>query len=57
MTFFRVDTVFEHPPEDVTDYITDMDKRLKWDGQNFEKIEIVAEYPMETTILYIKTKS
>lgn len=57
MVFYRVDTVFDHPPDIVKDYIAEIEKRIEWDGQNFDKLEDFKILPMHSKIIYVKLKS
>lgn len=58
MVFYRVDTVFEDfSPNVIKDHIAELDLRLEWDGQNFDKLEDVVRFPMRTQLIYVKLKS
>jgi hypothetical protein len=53
---YRIDTVFDFPPELVFDYMKIIDKRKTWDG-SFDEVNIVKEYKMNTQLVYAKLKS
>ena len=41
---------------DLVEYFTSIDKRMAWDGANFESLEEVRSFPVKTSLCYIKLK-
>ena len=51
--FYRVETKFKDiGVAELTQYFTNIDKRLAWESENFSSIEEVKSYPMKTSISY-----
>ena len=42
---------------ELVEYFTDIDKRLAWEGQDYDSIEEVKSYPLSTSMLYMKYKN
>lgn len=53
----KVEAKFERVTvTDLVEYFTNVEKRMQWDGTNFETMQEVLSYPIKTTITYIKMK-
>ncbi|CDW84076.1 serine threonine protein kinase [Stylonychia lemnae] len=53
---FRGEARFDYPPDVVIEFLRNIDLRVMWDGQNFESINKVKDFGMETYIYYVRLK-
>lgn len=57
VAYLRVEAKFEKVTvTDMVEYFTDIDKRMIWDGAQFESMEEVRSFPIKTALTYIKLK-
>jgi Mor family transcriptional regulator len=56
MVVFRVETRFPYPPSVVFEYIRNLEKRMIWDGQNYESLKQVKKYEMNTQLYHVQLK-
>jgi hypothetical protein len=55
--YLRVEARFEKiTVDDLVEYFTSIDKRMAWDGANFESMEEVRSFPLNTSLCYLKLK-
>ena len=51
MVYHKIETRFEFPPELVIDYFVNLERRWLFDGQNYESIQSVRQYQLNTQII------
>jgi len=57
-SYLRVEAKFEKVTvADLVEYFTSTEKRMQWDGANFESMQEVRCYPIKTSLTYIKVKA
>jgi hypothetical protein len=56
MVYHKIETRFEFPPELVIDYFVNLERRWLFDGQNYESIQSVRHYQLNTQIIQVKLK-
>lgn len=55
--YLKIEAKFEKVTvSDLVEYFTDIEKRMQWDGANFESMQEVRSYPMKTAVTHIKLK-
>lgn len=55
-TCFRVITEFDFPPTLVVQYCSEIEKRMMWD-EDYDYLNFVRKYKLDTTILHVKVKA
>ena len=53
---FRVETRFPYPPAVIFEYFSNLERRMIWDGHNYESLNQVKTYAMNTFIYLVQLK-
>lgn len=58
VAYLRIEAKFKKVAvSSLVEYFTSIDKRMAWDGANFESMEEVRSFPVKTSLCYIKLKN
>lgn len=56
MVVFRVETKFDYPPRVVFEHFRNLELRMAWDGANYESLNKVKDYEMQTELYHVRLK-